>query len=274
MSNVTRIFSDVHYGDRASRVRSLSQLGPLLEGASRIVINGDCMDTRPGPYPQRTADLRAEVLDFFSCNHPDTQFITGNHDPDISAVHDLDLDAGRVFVTHGDVVFDDIVPWGQDVSAIRKDLVAARANAPDRDYSVLENRLELFRGMCAALPQRHQAEHNRWKYLKSFAADTFWPPFRFVDVLRAWHEALRRAVALVRAHRPAARFVITGHVHRPGVWRSPHGQIVVNTGSFCPPLGSCVVDMTVDRLIVRTVKRQRGAFHPGEVQAEFALAEK
>jgi len=31
-ADFTRIFSDIHYGDRASRVHSLAQLRPLLEG--------------------------------------------------------------------------------------------------------------------------------------------------------------------------------------------------------------------------------------------------
>ena len=272
-NGITRIFSDVHYGDRASRVQTLSQLTPLLDGADRIVLNGDSVDTRHGPYPQRTADLRAETLDFFARRHPATVLLTGNHDPEISALHTLELGAARVFVTHGDVIFDDIVPWGRDAPAIRAHLAAAHEAAPHLDYTVLETRLSLFRKVCAALPQRHQAESDRWKYFLSFAADTFWPPLRVTQVLRAWYEAPRRAAALLRTHRPAARFVVLGHVHRPGIWRSPHGSIIINTGSFCPPLGASVVDLGPERLTVRSVEFRRGAFHAGAVQAEFALAD-
>jgi len=46
---VTRIFSDLHFGDRASRARRLAQLRPLLDGVDALVLNGDTLDTRPGP---------------------------------------------------------------------------------------------------------------------------------------------------------------------------------------------------------------------------------
>ena len=110
----TRIFSDLHYGDRASRVRSLGQIAPLLDGPARIVVNGDTLDTRPGKHPRRTAELLAEVRRFFADESPPADLLTGNHDNDISETHALELAGGRVFITHGDVLFEDIVPWGRD----------------------------------------------------------------------------------------------------------------------------------------------------------------
>ncbi|MBC7369402.1 MAG: hypothetical protein H7343_21760, partial [Undibacterium sp.] len=38
---LTRILSDLHYGDRASRLLSLGQLRPLLDGPDHVVLNGD-----------------------------------------------------------------------------------------------------------------------------------------------------------------------------------------------------------------------------------------
>jgi len=54
-----RIVSDVHFAERASRVRSLGELRPLTEGVSLLVFNGDMMDTRPGPDDRRTARIRS-----------------------------------------------------------------------------------------------------------------------------------------------------------------------------------------------------------------------
>src|SRR5690349_13660747 len=108
----TRIFSDLHFGDRASRLRSLREIAPLLEGPARIVVNGDALDTRAGPHPERTAALRVEVLDFFNRHSPPAELLTGNHDNDISPLHTLELADGKIFVTHGDVLTEDIVPWG------------------------------------------------------------------------------------------------------------------------------------------------------------------
>ncbi|MSU71295.1 MAG: hypothetical protein EXS43_02985 [Opitutus sp.] len=64
-SEITRILSDIHFGDRASRVHRLAQLRPLLHGVAQLVLNGDTLDTRPGPAPHRTVELQTEVLDFF-----------------------------------------------------------------------------------------------------------------------------------------------------------------------------------------------------------------
>src|SRR5215212_11800756 len=74
-AKLTRIFSDVHFGDRASRVGRLAQLRPLLDGVDELVLNGDTMDTRPGPRPQHTNACRAEWLEFARVNVPAATFI-------------------------------------------------------------------------------------------------------------------------------------------------------------------------------------------------------
>ena len=89
-AELTRIFSDIHYGDRASRVRRLAQLRPLLAGVDHLVLNGDTLDTRPGPNPDHTAACRAEVLAFFGEHVPRTTFLTGNHDANFTSEHALD----------------------------------------------------------------------------------------------------------------------------------------------------------------------------------------
>ena len=50
MSGLIRIFSDLHYGDRSSRLRRLDQLSPLLDGISRLILNGDTLDTACDHY--------------------------------------------------------------------------------------------------------------------------------------------------------------------------------------------------------------------------------
>jgi predicted phosphodiesterase len=272
-SNITRIFSDLHYGDRASQVRSLAQLTPLFEGVDTVVLNGDTIDTRPGPYPERTAAIRAEMEAFLKTVTPRVVLLTGNHDPDLTALHLHELAGGRVLVTHGDVLFSDIVPWGRDVPTIRERIIAARAAyLPAGDNSV-EARLAIFRSVCASLRQRHQAERNPWKYAVSFIRDTFWPPGRMLRIFRAWREAPERAAALAREHRPKAQFIIIGHLHRPGVWTAQDGRVTINTGAFCRPLGASVVDLSPGRIVVRRVQQRDGAFHVGRIVAEFALAE-
>ncbi len=271
MPDVIRILSDLHYGDRGSRIRSLPAIAPLFAGAAALVLNGDTLDTRPGPTPHATTDLRGEVRDFFARSAPPATFLTGNHDPDISPRHALDLAGGQIFVTHGDVIFDDLVPWGQDAPLVRR-LIAEQVAALDpAARGQLEPLLAVYRRVAAAIPQRHQSERNGLKYALSFLADTVWPPSRVLHVLRAWRRAPGLTAALARRHRPAARFAVIGHIHHPGFWRLPGGMVVLNTGSFCPPLGGCVIDVHPGRVILRRIAARRGEFRLGRTVAEFAL---
>jgi predicted phosphodiesterase len=266
-----RIFSDVHYGDRSSRVRRLAQLRPLLDGVTHVVFNGDTLDTRPSPRPEYTVQLLAELRAWITRSGLPTTLLTGNHDPEISPDHTLELAAARVFVTHGDVIFDNIVPWGRDAATISKLLTAGLAHLPPFARDRLEDRMALWRRVCAQIPQRHQSEPHGLKYALHFAADTVWPPLRIFRILHAWHHAPALAAALTRRHRPQAKFVILGHTHRPGVWRTRSDVIVINTGSFCPPVGGHCVDVTPDRVIVRRIAARGGEFSPGASVAEFAL---
>jgi predicted phosphodiesterase len=268
---LTRILSDIHYGERSSRVHSLRQLLPLFEGATGLLLNGDTLDTRIGPNPEVTARTRGEVKAFFSDLGVPVKFVTGNHDPDLSPHHLADLADGRVFVTHGDILFAAIVPWGQDVALIGRLMKTALASLPDWQDLPIEERLRVIRQVTTAVPQRHQSEPHPLKYALRFAMDTVWPPTRIVKVLRAWREVPHHAAALLKKDRPGARFALIGHTHRPGVWRTPSGATIINTGAFCRPFGSFIVDLSPGRLVVRRVTARRGEYHPGEKVAEFNL---
>lgn len=271
-SPLIRIVSDVHYADRSSRVRSLRQMRPLLEGATSFVLNGDTLDTRAGKNPVRTKEKRREVLEHFGSVGVPVTFLTGNHDPDLSGEHALEFEEGRVLVTHGDVLFDTIVPWSHDARMIKRMVVAALAEIPAEEAGKLDRQLGAFRAVSAAVPQRHQSEPNLFRYGIRLANDTVWPPWRALSILRAWREAPGRADALARKHRPKAAFVLIGHTHKPGVWRMKSGLVVVNTGSFCTPFGAMAADIGSGMVRVRHVESRGGEFHPGASVAEFPLS--
>lgn len=269
---LTRILSDIHFGDHASRIGRLTQLHPLLEGVDHLILNGDTLDTRPGPLPAFTAACRAEIGAFFPAHAARVTYLTGNHDADVSTDHALDLAAGRIFVTHGDVFFDDLVPWSQDAVFIGRRLAEEFQRLPVESRERLEQRLAVFRRVAISIPQRHQSERNRLKHTLHLLADTVWPPLRILRVMRAWRGAPERAAAFTRRHRPAARYVIKGHTHRPGVWTMTDGVTVINTGSFCRPLGASCVDLDAESLRVRRIEARAGVFYPGETLATFRLA--
>lgn len=268
----TRILSDLHFGDKASRVARLAQIRPLLDGVPQLVMNGDTLDTRPGPNPAHTAACRAEIGAFFARETPATTFLTGNHDADLSDLHSLDLAQGAVFVVHGDVFFDNIVPWSADVPKIERLIAAELERAPPEERHRLEYRLAMFRRVAAAIPQRHQAERHGLKYLARILVDLAWPPWRALWIMRAWKMAPQNAADMTRRHRPDARFVVAGHTHRPGIWQMPSGLVVINTGSYCRPLGGSAVDLTESGLIVREITPRNGEFRLGPTIAEFPLA--
>lgn len=270
-SRITRIVSDVHYGDRSSRVRTLAQMRPLLAGADAFILNGDTVDTRPDKNSERTEAKRREVLDFFGSAGIPVTFLTGNHDPDLSRLHELSLEGGRVLVTHGDILFESIVPWSQDAAMIRSKVIAALAAVPDDGRCALESRLSAFRSVAGSIPQRHQSEPDPLRYALRLAGDTVWPPDRALRILRAWREAPGRAAALARRHRPKAAFVIIGHTHKPGVWKTASGLVVVNTGSFSQPFGALVAEVGPGALRIRKVEARGGEFHPGRTLSEFPL---
>lgn len=270
--SLTRILSDLHYGDHASRIDHLTQLRPLLDGVDHLVLNGDTLDTRPCPDPAHTEDCRAAVNTFFARESPRTTFLTGNHDADFSPHHHLDLAGGAVFAVHGDIFYDDIVPWSQDAPLISQRIAEELRRLPSDLHHHLDHRLGVFRRVAASIPQRHQSERNRLKYALHYVADTVWPPLRIVRVINAWRSAPHRAGELARRHRPQARFIVSGHTHRPGVWERPGNVTVINTGSFCPPLGGLAVDLTDTRVTVREIEIRANVFRPGRVVAEFPLA--
>lgn len=265
---VIRIFSDLHYGDRASTLRSLDALTPLFDGASELVFNGDTLDTRPGP----DANESAVVEEFLRRAGVPFTLLTGNHDPDFSTQHALVLAGGEVFVTHGDVLFEDIVPWSQD-AALARQLVERELDALEpAERSNLFARLIAYRRAAAAIPQRHQSERHAAKYFLAYVADTVWPPTRLLRILRAWREAPQRAAELVREQRLPARFFAMGHTHRLGSIRTPNGLVVLNTGSFSAPGAAGVIDVSHDRVALRRIHRRGQEYRLADVLAEFPLA--
>ena len=270
-SEVIRILSDLHYGDRASRVRRLAALRPLFAGADRVVFNGDSLETRAGPADRRTPERRREFLDFVRREVPRGVVLTGNHDADLSGLHSLDLLHGLVFVTHGEILFDDLVPWSNEQPEIgiryRRELAAL---AP-AERENLESRLRAGKRACAQLRPFHEPlPLGPWR-CTLHTVRKFWPPRRTLAMFRAWRELPDLVAGVARRHRPRARFVVVGHTHLPGVW-TRQGVVVINTGSFCPPLGAYAVDVSAEQIVVRRVRRRQSRFHLGRVVAAFALA--
>ncbi|MBA4137308.1 MAG: hypothetical protein C0518_08335 [Opitutus sp.] len=262
-----RILSDLHLYDARSRVRELEQLEPLLAGVQTLVLNGDTCEMRRGLAPAQLARLKQE----FRTRVPEVVFLTGNHDPDISDTHEWFAAGGRVWVTHGDVCFDDLTPWSRHAREIRREIAAELARDPGADYVQLAVRYRIARHVARSerevpdLVTRGWGAHLRWVWR------TFFPPTQVLAMFRCWRNLPRRAAELARTQRPSAQVVVTGHVHFPGVWPVAHGLTVINTGSFFRPLGGHLVDVEDDRVLVRRIERRGKFFQAGRMVAEIHL---
>lgn len=266
---VTRIISDVHYCDPGSWVHRAGALAPLLGGVDRLIVNGDALDTQ---IMDDAATRTAELQDFIAAHVPENSYITGNHDPDISTTHELLLAQDRVWVTHGDVYFDDIAPWSQLVPELRRRLSALGAGHSAVELEKIETRFRLFRQACLKLP-RELDPNGRGPWAKMLrVGHALFPPNRFLAMLKVWRDLPQVASALARTQRPGARVLVSGHTHHPGVWPCPGGVVVINTGSFCLGRGALLVDLKGERVIVRKIERRKREFRVGETVAAFALA--
>jgi predicted phosphodiesterase len=262
-----RILSDLHLYDARTEVRDLRQLEPLLAGVRMLVLNGDTCEMRRGVTPAQLAGLKA----FFQERVPEVVYVTGNHDPSISDTHEWLAAGGRVWVTHGDVCFDDFTPWARHVPEIRRLVAAKRAANPALDFARLEVRFRIAREVAREetdLPDR--STRSWWAHLV-WVWHTFFPPTQPVAMLRCWRDLPGLAAGLARTQRPTAQVVVMGHVHFPGVWRRPGGPVVINTGSFFRPLGGNLVDVLDDRVQVRRIDRDGDTFKPGRLLAEIPL---
>lgn len=262
-----RILSDLHLFDARTQLRELAQLEPLLGGVRTLVLNGDTCEMRCDFAPEQLEPLRA----FLAARVPEVVFVTGNHDPDISDVHEYLGADGRVWVTHGDVCFDDFTPWSHHVAQLRREIAAQLAREPHADFRRLDVRLRIARHVARTEADVADLATGGWRSQARWVWQTFFPPRQVLAMLRCWRELPRRAAAFARAQRPTAQVVVTGHVHFPGVWPVPGGPVVINTGSFLRPLGGNLVDIAGEHVVVRRIERGRGGFGAGKLLAQIPL---
>lgn len=266
-SPMLRILSDLHFRDATSRLRRLEDLEPLLAGVDTLWLNGDSCDNQSGMPAAAVEELRT----FFRARVPHVEFLTGNHDPDISDCHWCTTPDRRLQATHGDVFLPDAVPWSRLRSLLHQRIQTAMTQHPVLDATSLDGRLALHRIACNGLPRECDPERgDRWHRLRRLARE-FWPPRQPLEMLRAWRSLPDRVAAVAPAWFPGAQVIVTGHVHFPRVWR--RGALtIVNTGAFTGPLGAYLVDLVGDRVAVRRLRLLRGCWQAGDLVREIALS--
>ena len=198
----------------------------------------------------------------------DPVFLTGNHDPTVSGEHHLELAGGAIFVTHGDILFHGISPWGIEAGLLSK--------AHTREIAAMGHPADLTQRLKAVRRATLAIEHMGAKFnvakpgLLHLVRHHLWPPWRPLHILSGWARAPFLANALAARHAPQARFVILGHTHFSGVWRIGK-RIIINTGGFLPLSRRFAVDLSDSQLSVREIVSGNGRLRLGPEVARYGL---
>lgn len=265
-----RIISDLHYAEPGCRIRKLSALAPLFDGAAHLLLNGDSIETRFLDIAPRTREHKHELEAFVAAQRGRVSLLTGNHDPDVCDRHFLELADGRVLVTHGDVIFPDMCPWGWEAKYYRAEQERQLALMPAEIRHTFEAKLRASRATVMAIrdlsPRFPGKSSHPWRRRLRFLMT-----IRRVDrIIHSWHTAPDRAALMAETYRPRARVVIFGHTHCAGRWER-RGRIVINTGSAVPPMGALAVDFVEGRIELRPLVFGRDDVRVGPVRSTVEL---
>jgi len=267
MPPITRILSDLHFGHKSSVVREWSQIAPLMEGADRILFNGDTVEMRFLEEREKAfadADALRQLCEQAGAG---TVFLTGNHDPLLTDIHLMELAGGAVMVTHGDILFPGLSPWSSEARRL--------IEAHTRELAALEKPDDLASQLAAmrraALALEHLGETFRRQQkpgLLRAVQHHIWPPWRPLSIVVAWMRTPSLANTLAARHAPHTRFVALGHTHFSGIWRCGK-RIIINTGGFLPLARRLAIDLEDQTLTVREIVSKGGLFRFGRVVARF-----
>lgn len=275
LSEPVTILSDVHLRAGTDWTRALRQLKGLWQGGGTVVFNGDTMNR----VMAGDEDLRGQVVETITAlcaaDGARAVMLTGNSDWSLGGARHLFLAAGRVLVTHGDVILNEISPW----HGRGREIAAARARALDDMPPLRRATLE---GQLAATT-RATEETDLYAPVRRHGEGTvtqragwylnwFGHPRAFVSVLDFWRRMPRLAATFLERFAPNARMMVLGHAHRPGVW-TVGARRIVNTGCFEGMWArAMVVRVESSRVEVRKVLRKGHCCLPGAVVGCYDVA--
>lgn len=266
-----RIVSDLHFAEHGSHLNRLSALEPLFDGVDQLIVNGDTLETRFVDVDAHTRERKAEWQEFAATKGDQLLVIAGNHDPDLTDLYHVELAGGAILITHGDIMFPEMAPWGWEAKYFKDEQERLMALEPEAARATLETRLEVCkrailntRDLSPRYPRRSS---HPWERRLRF----LWSLRRVGEILKAWQRTPAAAAEIAAQYRPEAQVVIVGHTHRPGVWRVGK-RWVINTGSLVPFLGAMAADVVGNRIEVRRYSLVDGAFKLGKLVRAFEIS--
>lgn len=241
------ILSDIHLGHSASLVKRPEQIYPLLCINPEIIFNGDTFEHRFEKEEESFSNYKSAFNSLLT-ERGDIryQFLTGNHDPNISDYHYIYIN--NCIVTHGDVINPSLL---------------IQPNNPTLD-PVTDYRVKICNN-TKSLPS-----FTRNEKVNYFVRNTL-QPTKLLSTLSLWknfHTNLYSNFEEDRIETP--RVFITGHIHRPSIHKSKD-FISVNTGSFMPLLGRYLVELDHKYIYVRKIDYINKIFYPGKLIEKYPI---
>lgn len=234
----TIIISDTHLGRPKGTAGTPEELRPLWSGADRLIINGDVSELSDPRYRARAARMVCRLQDLCDADGVELVLLSGNHDPLMTDVRELDLAGGQVHLTHGDVLHPAISPWSTHAEELaywnRRALAMLGRQARRRS----SGRLAAAQFAAARVAGVEGAATGELAETlddpRSRRARTLARGRALALTLWGWQTTPRRAAEYLLEHRPHARFFVFGHLHRAGIWEFD-GHVLINTGSYGAP---------------------------------------
>lgn len=237
-------------------------LRPLFDGIDGIWFNGDTVETCSGLLATESLAALGELTRTLESLGIRWETLPGNHDPDRGGPALRELENGEVVVTHGDMCFRYGSPWSPWVPKIMPKLIEAEQELGGYEQADdLADRARLAQAYAYAFqprPRKFTGALGKLETIKHAA----WPPTTPLAILNVWINGPEMVAKWMEQFTPAAKVLVMGHTHRPGLWFR-RGKWILNTGAYHPFAKPRVVDYLPGRLEMRPVVRRDGAFHPG-----------
>lgn len=147
-----RIISDLHLSHPGSSVIDAKQLAPLLEGVKTVIFNGDTIEERMKALRDKAASHLETLTRMCAEAGVEMVLVRGNHDPTTPSYGAIDLCAGKVFVTHGDILYRDVSPWSRNIHFARDALARIEQEYPPDYRDHLESALEVSQRVTREMP--------------------------------------------------------------------------------------------------------------------------
>lgn len=230
MDEPVRILSDLHLGHRISRIADVESLRPLIAGAGTVIFNGDTWQELATAFVDESRKMLEKLRELCRQEGAEAVFLSGNHDPGWDGPGWAELAGGRIVVTHGDTLSASGAPWKREILTHPGLIGSLWGEFPNAGHDVAE-RIRLARRIARELRALRHATH------KSFVAriwDAVMPPSRALRILEAWFTQGAAGAAFCDRYFPKAEFLVIGHFHWDGCWKSG-GRRVIDTGSYVAP---------------------------------------